>query len=570
MRRYSRAMFVGVLSVLAGASTLSTLPRAHACGGFFCDSAQPVNQAAERIIFSRDDDGNVTALIQIQYSGPAEDFAWVLPVSGSPTVGISSNAAFQRLQQATNPQYQLTTRIEGSCRNDFADRSAEGASPPSAAADAALAADAGASVTVVDRGSVGPYDYVVISVDPAASPLSEVAVQWLRDHRFDIDERGASLLQPYLEGGMNLLAFRLTKGNDAGSIRPVSIGFGTGLASIPIRPTAVAAVEDMGVLVWVLGQHRAVPVNYASLELNEALINWLSPGTSYTDVVNRAADEAGGQGFVTEMAGPAAPLADAIFPSWERERWSSVRDEDWTGREGQLLLTVIQEFGRLDGMREALAATLPLPSDVTLEEILACVFCHFRGTETDIEGFEPSAFLAAVQTQVITPMESARELFQSLPFVTRFYTTMSAGEMTRDPAFDFNAELGEVSNQHNAERIIECSPSVSQFEAPWRVVLPNGEIVRGAGSIWPFTGADTSMPSNARITRVGTEGTGEVIADNTAVISAALRSHNETVPVALPRAAGACGCRVGNRASSAPLLGLLALSTLLFVRRRTA
>lgn len=568
MRRYSRALFVGVLSVLAGASPTSIIPRAHACGGFFCDSAQPVNQAAERIIFSHDDEGNVTALIQIQYSGPAEDFAWVLPVSGSPTVGVSSNAAFQRLQQATNPQYQLTTRIEGSCRDDLANRSAEGFPAPSAAVDAgAAAADGGTPITVVDRGSVGPYDYVVISVDPAASPLSEVAVQWLRDHRFDIDERGASLLEPYLEGGMNLLAFRLTKGNDTGSIRPVSIGFGTGLASIPIRPTAVAAVEDMGVLVWVLGEHRAVPVNYASLELNEALINWLNPGSSYTDVVNRAADEAGGQGFVTEMAGPAAPLADAIFSSWERERWSIVRDEDWTGREGELLNAIIGEFGSLDGIRDALAATLPLPAGVTLEEILSCVFCHYRGTEADIEGFEPSAFIAAVETHVITPMESARELFQSLPFVTRFYTTISAAEMTRDPAFDFNAGLGEVSNQHNAERIIECSPSVSQFEAPWRVVLPNGEIVRGAGSVWPFTGADTSMPSNARITRVGTEGTGEVIADNTGMISVALRSHNETIPT--PRAAGACGCRIGNGASSAPLLGLLALATLLFVRRRS-
>jgi MYXO-CTERM domain-containing protein len=557
--------------MLTGATSLIAPPRASACGGFFCDNSQPVNQAAERIIFSHDAEGNVTAVIQIQYSGPAEDFAWVLPVAGSPTVGVSSNAAFQRLQQATNPQYQLTTRIEGSCLDGFTDSNSEGFPPRGAFSDAASAADAGSSVTVVDRGSVGPYDYIVISVDPSAVPLSDVAVQWLRDNDFDIDERGASLLQPYLEGGMNLLAFRLTKGNDTGSIRPVSIGFGRGLASIPIRPTAVAAVENMGVLVWVLGEHRAVPINYASLELNEALINWLSPGSNYNDVVNRAADEAGGQGFVTEMAGAAAPLADMIFSSWEQERWSTFREGDWAGREGELLNSVVGEFGSLDGMRDVLAESLPLPEGATLDAVLSCVFCYFRGDEADIAGFEPATFISAVQTQVIDPMQSARELFQSLPFVTRFYTTMSAAEMTRDPSFDFNADLGEVSNVHMAERVIECSPSVRQFEAPWRIVLPNGEVVRGSASTWPFVATDAAMPGNARISRIGTEGTGEVIADNTGVISAALRSHNESIPAVVPppRASATCGCRVENGATSAPLVGLLGLAALVFVRRRS-
>ena len=114
----------------------------------------------------------------------------------------------------------------------------------------------------------------------------------------------ASLLGEYLQDAMNLLAFRLTKGNDTGTIRPVWITYESDQPMIPIRPTAVAANDDMGVMVWVLGESRAVPVNYKGLELNQALINWLNGARNYNQVVIAAANEAGGQGFVSERAGP--------------------------------------------------------------------------------------------------------------------------------------------------------------------------------------------------------------------------------------------------------------------------
>src|SRR6187549_2004976 len=93
---------------------------ASACGGFFCNAAQPVNQAAEGIIFADNGDGTTTAVIQIQYQGPAQSFSWLLPISSVPKsdddIGIASNLALQRLQSATNPNYTLTTRVEGTCR----------------------------------------------------------------------------------------------------------------------------------------------------------------------------------------------------------------------------------------------------------------------------------------------------------------------------------------------------------------------------------------------------------------------------------------------------------------------
>jgi hypothetical protein len=319
---------------------------------------------------------------------------------------------------------------------------------------------------------------------------------------------------------MNLLAFRLTKGNSTGSIRPVRITFGNGLPSIPIRPTAVAASSDMGVMVFVLGAARAVPVNYLALELNEAMINWLNPGPTYDDAVTLAANEAGGQGFVTEFAGSTSAglpssVAEQIFPSVVRASFEDLARMDWAEREGSLLLTSGSLTG-YDGYIDALMEAVPLPDGVMPAEFRVCPFCYIDSAATDIVGFDPVGFVASLRRHVVEPLAETRALFDRHSYMTRLYTTMSADEMTMDPIFDFNPDLPPVSNLHTAERVIECSPSVSFNDAPWRVTLADDTVVRGLGASWPF--AAGSMPANARTLRLGTRGTGEVFEDNRASI----------------------------------------------------
>ena len=556
------ALFASALAAMA----LAAPERASACGGFFCDSSQPVNQQAERIVFAQEADGSVTAVIQIQYQGPSERFAWMLPVAGSPEISVSSDAAFQRLQQASNPQYRLTTRVEGTCGGGPS-RAFDSAGSPGASADGG-AADAGAPpVSVVDSGYVGPYDYIIISVDPSTPDVAETGIAWLQDNGYDVPSMGAEVLRPYLESGMNLLAFRLVKGNDAGSIRPVSLSFGPGLPSIPLRPTALATQPDMGILVWVLGPSRAIPANYRDLELNEALINWLSPGSTYDAVVTRAANEAGGQGFVTEMAGAAAPLADVIWSEDEAARWAALRAETWTGREGELVFR-IAELAALDGVPGVLTAALTIPDGVSEDQFFACLGCYVDASEADLPGVEPAALLDAVQADVIDPMVDTRALFIESPYMTRLYTTMSADEMTVDPIFDFNDTLGDYSNVHEAERIIECSPSISQFEAPWRVELDADTTVRGRGNTWPFDPDGGAMPANARVRRIGNTGEGEVIEDNTAAIAATLVEHNASVPGAPPASASGCSASAASSRSALGFGFALAFGLGFFLLRR--
>src|SRR6187402_97398 len=118
MRPIHRSALFGAVLSLGALLPTSAL----ACGGFFCNQSQPVNQAAESIIFADNGDGTTTAVIQIQYQGPSKSFSWLLPISSVPKadsdIGVASNLALQRLQAATNPNYTLTTRVEGTCRQD--------------------------------------------------------------------------------------------------------------------------------------------------------------------------------------------------------------------------------------------------------------------------------------------------------------------------------------------------------------------------------------------------------------------------------------------------------------------
>ena len=537
---------------------------ARACGGLFCSASAPVNQAAERIIFSKNADQTVTAVVQIQYQGPSEEFAWVLPVPGIPEVNVSSDLAFTRLQQASNPQYNLTTVVEGRCKR-VRSTSSSGAAGPSADFGAGGAGGAGGGgINVLASGTVGPYDFVVIEPDMSYEKVGDVVVDWLTAEGYDVVPPGgdpddiSALLGGYLQGGMNLIAFRLTKGNDAGTIRPIRMTYESDQPMIPIRPTAVAANDDMGVMVWVLGESRAIPVNYKALRLNQALINWLNGGRNYNQVVVAAADQAGGQGFVAERAGPSEDYEDIIILDFERDDWEALRMSAAALTPPEVIGESSRRFAGWDGYRALVERFLPEGTNV--DEYLACPPCYPEA----MEGLDKQAFIDGLGEEVVEPMIATQELIASRPYVTRLYTTLSAPEMDLDPLFDFNPDLPNVSNVHAARRVIECHRSIYQSEAPSRFELEDGRVVRlNAGDPWPFLlGEQDTPPANAQVLALTTSGPGTVVQDNSDAIDEALRKHNATV------ASPGCGCGVVAPRAHAATWASLALFALLGRRRR--
>jgi Uncharacterized protein conserved in bacteria (DUF2330) len=520
-----------MLSAAFGLSATLAASPASACGGFFCSQAAGVNQAAERIVFAHNDDGTVTAVIEIQYQGPSDKFSWLLPISSVPQadqIAVASSLAFQRLQQATNPQYQLNTRVEGTCDQDPDDGFALTGDPSSEEGAGGQSAGVG-GVTVEASGLVGSFEWTVISVDPGLSVPADAAVKWLQDNQYDVPQGAPGLLGPYLADGMHLLALRLQKGASTGSIRPIVLTYEASKPMIPIKLTAVAANDDMGVLTWVLGDARAVPKNYYALELNEARINWFNPNANYNNVVIAAADEAGGQGFVTEFASASSALAEAIWSTPEENDWQALKAQLGPAAPSASIVAAVYQLSAWDGFWEVFRKHVSWNPNVSFADVQACPAC------LDAEYSADAELAAALESDVVEPARSVQKLIDAHAQVTRLYTTLSPAEMTADPLFTFNATLPPISNLHNADRIIECAHGYYESEAPWRIELPQGGVVRGGPNLfgtWPAT--FDSQPANRRILRAGETGKGKVVEDNSSVIDANIEAYNETVPVPLP------------------------------------
>jgi len=544
---------LALLSSLLGLAAAP--PTARACGGLFCNGAQPVNQSAERILFAENGDGTVTAVIEILYEGPSEKFSWVLPVPGEPVVGISSTTALDRLQAQTNPQYQLQTSF-AECGDD-GDRATSSRGGPGS-----LNAGAGSEqggVNVLAAGTVGPFDYQLIGVDAELPDPADAAVMWLEKEGYDVTALGPAVLGPYLANGLNLIAFRLNKSSMTGSIRPITITYESERPFIPIRPTAVAANDDMGVMVWVAAGKRAIPDNYKALELNEALIDWFNPMSTYNDVVSAAANEAGGQGFVTEFAGATSPLDGIIVQDFESQQWQRIATQTSLS---VLLTEFLGTFRGWDGVNDALAATVTLPAGVSIEDFLGCTQCYMQDPafKADVDAVRKELF-----EKVFKPMADTEALLQSRPYVTRLYTTMSAKEMTLDPAFNFNGDLGDFSNIHVATRTFGCDES-------WKIELAQGDVVYGEpGAVWPTEDMD-GQPAALRIMQLSATGKGTVVKDNTKRVTQLLK-QSDSGNSARFNGGDNDGCHVAQPGGSWPAHGavalvLLAAACLGFRRRR--
>lgn len=556
-------------AALLGAVALGARP-AEACGGFFCSAQQPVNQAAERIIFADNGDGTITAVIQILYEGPSEQFSWLLPISSVPAEGqldVASDIAFQRLQQATNPLYTLTTRIEGSCREDVP------APIPAAQDDCGTnpfvsGCGNGAGVSVAASGLIGAFEWTVIEVEPTLPAPADAALEWLTANGYDVPPNAAAVLGPYLADGMYLLALKLTKGSSTGSIRPIVLTYEAEAPMIPIKPTAVAANDDMGVMTWVLSDARAVPFNYSALELNEARIDWFNGASNYNQVVTEAADAAGGQGFVTEYAGPTGNLGQVIWQESDEAFWQEFRTRTYSSF-GELFRAAWFQYGSWDGFTDVLRTTVTLPDDVSPADLEVCPDCY-----ADLVTLSPTEFFAAMEASVIEPMRRVQALLDRSPYMTRLYSTLSASEMTVDPVFVSNAELPDVSNVHNATRVIECDASVYFFGAPWRIELPQGGVIRGGPEdVGQWPDATATQPANLRVWTLGATGDGALLEDNSEEISVALDAYNETRGTPLVATRGDDGCALGGPAGDArglfaALLGLFGVLTARRGRRR--
>lgn len=529
---------------------------AFACGGMFCDSVAPVDQAAERIVFAWDADGDgsgmgtITTEVQISFSGESDDFAWVIPVPDVPELFTSNDALFTTLANNSIPSFQLTTEFFGEC--EFAP-------------NAEMAYDAGASysaadtdrggVSVVAEQTVGPYDTVILEATDSA-----VLVGWLQDQGYSIPGNIEPVVRPYVAANQYFVALRLSSDRSTGDLAPLGMRYRGTAASIPIQLTSVAATPDLPIEAFILGPSRAVPDNYLHVRINEAAIDWYGGGLNYRDVVKQAADEAGGQAFVTDYAGPTGFLDGRLWTPGmaDLDYLSGLSDPiAWLDA---IVYSGIPSSSQLTNL---LTSIVPPPEGVDATTFLSCPDCY--ADDISVEGFDPVAATERVDTEVFQILAAEQEMISGAPVLTRLFTTMDAAEMTVDPLFVFNADLPQtVDLTHFATNEVHCglfegdgAERVLALSDGRRISLPSEEWVQDHETTEYALMEELTSPAAIVIEDLSATGEGTILFDY----------REDAAKAADQFDAAGCGCST-NHAGAPVVPGLLLAAGLLARRRR--
>ncbi|MCY1007615.1 DUF2330 domain-containing protein [Nannocystis pusilla] len=506
---------------------LAALPpnRADACGGTVCEpgpNAMPVDQTGENILFIIDQ-GQVEVHIQIQYDPDtnAQQFAWLIPLPEVPTFSVGSELLFQELLNATVPTYGLQDNFEF-CGGDT--DSFPATSGASFTGDGTTGDGTDTGVIVKKIETVGAFEVVVLAGMNAGDIM-----QWLGDNGYQQDPNAEPILQEYLDEGNSVVAFKLSNDEGLSSIHPIVLSFAEPEGCVPIRLTRIAAVEDMDIRAFSLGDGRAIPTNYRHVLVNPLKIDWLNLGANYKEVVSLAVDAfmAEGHAFVTEFAGDSNVLNIGNFYS---QVWSA---DPFTGLAAVDVMSQLNQQGLTDCTDEffcqfnhplvqgLLSTYLPVPNGITAEQFYSCLSCFEADIDLGAWG-DGSGFAKDLLARVIEPAEHAKTLVETWPYLTRLYTTISPNEMTEDPLFLLNPELPDVPNLRIAQRDISCE----DFSV---VTLPDGRQVNmNFGDPWPQF--QDEMPWEEDVDQMVMDGMPQPLVDNTPLIDQLLAEWNQQHP----------------------------------------
>jgi hypothetical protein len=300
---------------------------------------------------------------------------------------------------------------------------------------------------------------------------------WLNTNGYAMPPTAPELLGGYVAQKYLFVAVKLTGGAGIDQIHPLVVRYAGSEPCVPLKLTAVAAIEDMGVRTFFLGTRRVVPKNYKHLVLNPVMINWMSFAANYEEVVSRAADSpvANGRAFLTEYAGPASAVNafGLVSPSWSAAAFvhaDALGVVDLLKQQGlitscgggtcnyahPLVLPLLRQY-------------LPAPAGVDEGGFYDCIACYAAQVDRAKWG-DGTGFARDLQERIIVPARHASDLLTTYPYLTRMYTTISPAEMIEDPTFEERDALPNVTALTTATQHTTCGNQSG-------MVLPDGREV---------------------------------------------------------------------------------------------
>ena len=285
-----------VLAIPFSALVLAPAREAAACGGCFHNDVQQMENtqvSGHRMIFSISKT-KTTLWDQIQYVGVPSSFAWVLPIKGLVSVGLSSDALFGNLDDGTKVTVNspLISCPPDPCVDSNSGGNFDGGPPKG-------------GVVVTAQEVVGPYETVQLSSsDPAALK------SWLVQHNYAIPADIEPILQAYVAEGFGFLALKLVPGAGIQSMRPVRVTSPGAAAMLPLRMVAAGVGATTPISLWVLGEGAYVPASFPwfSIPESELVWNWDSMSSNYAQVRKDHFKATGGNGWLVQAGEPMSPF----------------------------------------------------------------------------------------------------------------------------------------------------------------------------------------------------------------------------------------------------------------------
>jgi hypothetical protein len=278
----------GLVLLALGVAAVSTLTGAHearACGGCFQPSQTQSGDVItdERMIF-RITPQATTLYDEISYSGNPQSFAWVLPIHGQVTVGLSSDILFSAIDAATVPT--IVSPAPPQCASCSCGAN-NGGAQLSGSGSGSSSGGTTPPVTVLSQQTVGPYATVQLqSTDPNALNA------WLTANGYVIPADIQPVVDAYVQEGFDFLALKLAPGQGVSAMRPVRVTTpGAGL-TLPLRMVAAGTGATVGVTFFIVGDGRYEPQNMQTFTISpsELVWDWSTQESNYTTV--RAQKEA--------------------------------------------------------------------------------------------------------------------------------------------------------------------------------------------------------------------------------------------------------------------------------------
>jgi hypothetical protein len=282
--------FWHALVAAAGLAVVAEARDASACGGAFTVSniveSQVTQVTGHRMILSISTN-QTTLYDQIQFSGDPSSFAWVLPVKGVATVGLSSDALFENLDLDTQVTIDAPViDCVATCPSGGGTGGGSGSSGP---------------VTVVAQQVVGPYETVQLQ-----SKNPNALTDWLTSHGYGIPSDIAPVIAAYVSAAFDFVALKLVPGKGVRAMKPVRVTTPGAGPVLPLRMVAAGTGTTTPITLWILGEGRYQPTNMPTFEVEPSKLVWdWDTGTSnYATLKANGFTATGGKGWCLEYAQP--------------------------------------------------------------------------------------------------------------------------------------------------------------------------------------------------------------------------------------------------------------------------